>query len=145
MGQTSNVYVNWNSPEMSFKSVQIKYFYFLPIHHYVYLCLKLPPRPPPPRKIIFNISKPEGKIRVYRIPEMKSEKNHLISGERYCIPSLTALVYCIQRPWISKSVDSLMRRKKFKKRRCSDYLHKLIKAICGPRVYFSSYFLVGFG
>ena len=66
MGQTPNVYVNWNSPEMSFKSVQIKYFYFLPIHHYVYLC-------PLPRKIIFNISKPEGKIRVYRIPEMKSE------------------------------------------------------------------------
>lgn len=29
---------------------------------------------PPPGKIFFNtVSKPEGKIRVYRIPEMRSE------------------------------------------------------------------------
>jgi len=38
----------WNSPEMSFKTFQIKYFYSLPIHHHVYLCLKLPPLPSPP-------------------------------------------------------------------------------------------------
>ena len=34
---------------------------------------KTPFPPLSPRNIIFNISKPEGKIRVYRIPEMKSE------------------------------------------------------------------------
>lgn len=79
----------WNSQEMSFKSFKIKDFYFLSILNNIRVGQKrsiitiiytwkiypmcLNSLPPPPRKIFFNISKPEGKIRVYSIPEMTSE------------------------------------------------------------------------